>query len=55
MLNISHSCLKQVNDVYLERLLSGQLLCGGGAVLLDTIKHLGLRLEEGGERRSVKT
>lgn len=49
MLNISHSCLKQGNDVYLERLLSGQLLRGGGAVLLNTIKHLGLRLEVGEE------
>lgn len=34
------------SDVYLKRLLPGQLLCGGGAVLLDTIKHPGLRLKE---------
>lgn len=45
MLNISHSCLKQGNHVYLERLLSGQLLCRGGAVLVNTIEHLGLRLQ----------
>lgn len=31
---------------YLKRLLPSQLLCGGGAVLLNTIEHPGLRLEE---------
>lgn len=32
--------------MYLQRLLAGQLLCGGGAVLVNTIKHPGLRLKE---------
>lgn len=50
MLNILRNCLKQGSDVYLERLLPGQLLCGGGAVLLNTIKHPGLRLEAGVKR-----
>lgn len=40
----------QGSDVYLERLLPGQLLCWGGAVLLNTIKHPGLRLEEREEK-----
>lgn len=35
--------------MYLERLLPGQLLCGGGALLLNTIEHPGLRLEGGEE------
>lgn len=39
--------LRQGCDLYLERLLPGQLLGGGGAVLLNTIKHPGLRLEAG--------
>lgn len=57
MLKIVHICLKQGSDTYLERLLPGQLLCGGGAVLLNTIKHPGLRLEGGGReetRESVR-
>lgn len=33
-------------DEYLERLLPSQLLSGGGALLVNTIKHPGLRLEE---------
>lgn len=42
--------------MYLERLLPGQLLCGRGAVLLNTIEHPGLRLEGGREetRQLVK-
>lgn len=44
----------QGSDVYLERLLPGQLLCWGGAVLLNTIKHPGLRLGEK-RRLSVRT
>lgn len=45
-LNILHNSLMQGRDDYcLERLLPGQLLCGGWAVLLQTIKHSGLRLE----------
>ncbi len=40
--------------MYLERLLPGQLLSGGGAVLLHTIKHPGLRLEEGGGKEEER-
>lgn len=45
--NTAADHLKQGCDLYLERLLPGQLLGGGGAVLLNTIKHPGLRLEAG--------
>lgn len=41
---------RQASDVYLKGFLSGQLLCGGGAFLLNTIKHPGFRLEKGGEQ-----
>lgn len=51
MLHILHDPLMHRSDVYLERLLPSQLLCGGGTVLLNTIKHPGLRLKE--ERNSL--
>lgn len=51
MLNILHDPLVHRSDAYLERLLPSQLLCGGGTVLLNTIKHPGLRLKE--ERNSL--
>lgn len=52
--NNAPTIVRKENNAYLERLLSGQLLCGGRTVLLNTIKHLGLRLEDGGEEQSVK-
>lgn len=55
MLNILHDFLMQGrDDYYLERLLPGQLLCGGWAVLLHTIKHPGLRLEERVRKRDCQ-
>lgn len=50
IINVLNDRLMQGSDVYLERLLPGQLLCWGGAVLLNTIKHPGLRLEEREEK-----
>ena len=50
IINVLNDRLMQGSGVYLERLLPGQLLCWGGAVLLNTIKHPGLRLEEREEK-----